>query len=695
MRNLTFSLLLLLLLNCYLPAFALVPEFSQATNGDVVACGVFKGDENYKKLMLTDEDDPERVAFVVGISAYEEIDRDLKNAARDANQIADKFSLLGFDVYLSLNSTKSEALLCYKDYLETAKNAHIRTVYFSGHALQKDGENFLLFYDFDSELETDMGIVPLSTFMEMPTNGQKQNTVLFLDACRPLPENIESKPGLAAVGKGDQPVGYYLSYSAAPNSLAEDGEGRNSPFAAAMLANIGIPGIPLTKLGEVIANDVGETTNWEQTPWRRSSLTDTIYFNGDRTTEDAAKEANLAATAVAEKLLIGERDEALRVAAGAMPPMWHDASREEFRSVRIALRRAIATKFVRVDGQSYDDRYAYSSETDRIAIYADQKLQLFNTERDLIATLLSEGELSSPNLINFSPVFSGDGRILAAPTNTGTVELWNSEDGSHLMSLQNAFDPNWSIPSVIISRSGEYLVLHSSPRDHLSIYKLSFGSSAPQSKLVNNLSSNGGGFSNLIISNRNNMLFFTEYTNQMGKDRKFSNNSRAYFVNLENGVVSSGIYVHKSDSFQDSSSDTAAGGALDESGSYYVIQDSHLPDNGFDLHIWDVHANTVSTIIENNKEFVFPAFIDGERRIALGNYFDYDIYDIETGRISVLDEEEYLIYSTRIFSTGVTAFPIVKILRRSFNEQYFWDLIEQLRQEQNGLSFGYPFYTLQ
>jgi uncharacterized caspase-like protein len=83
------------------------------------------------------------------------------------------------------------------------------------------------------------------------TMERESNTnILIMDACRdnPLARNLaralgtrstQIGRGLAAVESGE---GTLISFSTQPGNVALDGTGRNSPYAAALLKHIAIPG---------------------------------------------------------------------------------------------------------------------------------------------------------------------------------------------------------------------------------------------------------------------------------------------------------------------------------------------------------------------------------------------------------------------------------------------------------------------
>jgi hypothetical protein len=120
--------------------------------------------------------------------------------------------------------------------------------------------------------------------------------LIFLDACRnnPLTENL--KRNLAAVnrsitvGRGlarIEPTGRdtLIAFSSAPGQEAADGRGRNSPFTAALLRHMTMPGVEVSVMLKEVTADVRRETNNAQRPQQLSDMSKTFYF---RNAEPAA-----------------------------------------------------------------------------------------------------------------------------------------------------------------------------------------------------------------------------------------------------------------------------------------------------------------------------------------------------------------------------------------------------------------------
>ena len=84
-----------------------------------------------------------------------------------------------------------------------------------------------------------------------------------------------------------------ISFSTAPGTVALDGDGRNSPYAQALVKHIGDQRKDLNAILIAVRNEVQEMTSNKQMPWDHSSLTAPFYFvqpDADASLDDAERE---------------------------------------------------------------------------------------------------------------------------------------------------------------------------------------------------------------------------------------------------------------------------------------------------------------------------------------------------------------------------------------------------------------------
>jgi len=251
--------------------------------------------------------DGKRVALVIGNSAYRNVP-ELPNPANDASDVAAALRRLGFAVTLMTNATFDQMRRGLIGFGRDAAGADMATLYFAGHGMEIGGENWLIPIDAeltkDSDAENE-AISLRSVMLQVSTTTSLG--LVILDACRNNPFAAKMRRSLAlraAVGGGlgrIEPLGNVLvAYAARDGTTALDGDGRNSPFTAALLHNIEMPGVEVTFMFRNVRDDVMETTRNEQQPFVYGSLSrKAIYIAGQPSLADQAgtQQANAAPAA--------------------------------------------------------------------------------------------------------------------------------------------------------------------------------------------------------------------------------------------------------------------------------------------------------------------------------------------------------------------------------------------------------------
>jgi uncharacterized caspase-like protein len=226
-----------------------------------------------------------RFALVIGNSAYRTVSA-LPNPANDAKAMTDLLRSAGFAVVAAPDLTQAEMRQVIGDFAaEAARRGPdaVVLVFYAGHGLQIDGENYLVPIDVNLTKETDVPLqaVRLADLMNVLSAVPSKTRIVMLDACRNNPFSEINKVmgrGLAIV---DAPAGSIVSYSTSPGAEAEDGTGLDSPYTTAVLAVAKEPGLPIEQAFKRIRLSVNESTSGRQTPWESSSLTtDFAFFPG-------------------------------------------------------------------------------------------------------------------------------------------------------------------------------------------------------------------------------------------------------------------------------------------------------------------------------------------------------------------------------------------------------------------------------
>src|SRR5258708_26488003 len=94
-----------------------------------------------------------RVALVIGNSQYKNSNLVLFNPKNDAEDVAASLRSLGFEVILRIDADRRDFDLAMTQFARVATYAHAVVFYYAGHALQHQGQNYLM--PTDAELEDD------------------------------------------------------------------------------------------------------------------------------------------------------------------------------------------------------------------------------------------------------------------------------------------------------------------------------------------------------------------------------------------------------------------------------------------------------------------------------------------------------------------------------------------------------------
>ncbi len=224
----------------------------------------------------------ERFALVIGNSAY--ATAPLPNPVNDANLMAETLAGLGFQVKLHKDLTRRDmrrAIVDFGQSLEEAPKGSVALIFYAGHGIRIDGENYLIPVDAEISDPLDVKIegVQASTVLETLNRYEGLNIVV-LDACRNNPFEGGTRSGGGGLARMDAPTGTLVAFSTAPGRVAEDGEGSNSPYTRALVRSMQIPGMKVEDVFKRVRIEVLERTSKRQVPWESSSLIGDFYFAG-------------------------------------------------------------------------------------------------------------------------------------------------------------------------------------------------------------------------------------------------------------------------------------------------------------------------------------------------------------------------------------------------------------------------------
>src|ERR1700752_1895598 len=187
-----------------------------------------------------------RVALVIGNSAYKNVPR-LKNPANDASVVTAVLKSAGVDTVDSREELRVvEMRRALREFGNKTRDADVAVIYYAGHGIEVDGTNYLI--PVDATLETDTDVFdetfPLDRVL-VAVEPAKQLRLIILDACRDNPFARTMKRTIAsrAIGRGLAKVeptnpNTMVAFASKAGSTAGDGDGKNSPFTAALAKHV-------------------------------------------------------------------------------------------------------------------------------------------------------------------------------------------------------------------------------------------------------------------------------------------------------------------------------------------------------------------------------------------------------------------------------------------------------------------------
>ncbi len=234
----------------------------------------------------------DRVALLIGISDYRSIPP-LKNTVNDATDLSETLKKVGFDVTTLINVTGQELRASLDKFSFKAETAELALIYFAGHGVEVQGENFLIPVDADvaSNRDVQQQAVSLKDLLHTVDRARTMRIVI-LDSCRDNPfgdaidltqtseasDTSRSTRGTRGLAPPSPDRGTLVAFAARDGNVALDGEGDNSPFAQALIDKMARPDLEISLMFRAIRDDVLNRTGNRQEPHTYGSLTGTPFY---------------------------------------------------------------------------------------------------------------------------------------------------------------------------------------------------------------------------------------------------------------------------------------------------------------------------------------------------------------------------------------------------------------------------------
>ena len=227
-----------------------------------------------------------RLALVVGNNDYKV--GKLNFAVNDSFGMASALQDNGFEVLHITNATKEsflEGLNNFRELLYQYGPSTTTLFYYSGHAAQIDGSNYL--YPIDAVIESQSDIetetINMRKIFNVLDDSLRGVKIVILDACRNNPYTVFSKSSIQGLATPLSPSGTIIGYSTSPGKTAVDGgKGELSFYTSSLIEQMNKPGLDIEDVFKYTSRSVTYQTNSLQTPWYSSSLLVDFYFKKEK-----------------------------------------------------------------------------------------------------------------------------------------------------------------------------------------------------------------------------------------------------------------------------------------------------------------------------------------------------------------------------------------------------------------------------
>lgn len=223
----------------------------------------------------------ERLALLIGNSKYISL-QEIKTAKTDSQVLANALKKSGFKTIIHNDIDLIEMREALIEFgRELRKTNAVGVFYYAGHAIQIDGENYLLPIDIDVQDASELSwqAIRLNDVLQvMERDIIDRINIIILDAGRlnTLPSEARTQSvGLAHIESGS---GNFISFSTSPGTVIFETENDESLFSKELSAAILQQGLTIEETFKLVRRNVVQHTNGKQVPWDASSIVGMFHF---------------------------------------------------------------------------------------------------------------------------------------------------------------------------------------------------------------------------------------------------------------------------------------------------------------------------------------------------------------------------------------------------------------------------------
>src|SRR3954469_7201902 len=223
----------------------------------------------------------QRIALIIGNGAYPK--GPIAHSLADGGLVAEALTSVGFEIVEGADVNSGDFRRLFGEFLAKVNAAGpdtIAFIYYSGYAVQFEGDNYLI--PIDAQLNRDSEIpiqgIRLFDLLRPLADAPATTKIVVLDAARALPFQIQGgqiAPGLGAI---EAAPNLLVAFSSAPGTIAPDGPGPYGAYATAIAEMVREPGLDIDTMFARIRLRTNETTNGAQTPWDVSQMQQVVML---------------------------------------------------------------------------------------------------------------------------------------------------------------------------------------------------------------------------------------------------------------------------------------------------------------------------------------------------------------------------------------------------------------------------------
>jgi hypothetical protein len=233
-----------------------------------------------------------RRALIIGNDSYKYADP-LRNAREDARAMATELKGFGYEVSLHLDQSQKSMQAALRDFRDKVNAGDEVLFYFSGHAVEIEGKNFLTPVDtigINQNQLADDSIDLKSAVLDPLTTKKVKLTLALIDACRDNPflktastRSTSSSRGLAPTTPA---TGQLIVYSAgsgqtALDRLGPDDKDKNGVFTRVLLSEMKKNNVPIHQVIRNVRSEVvklARSIGHDQVPAIYDQVDGDFYF---------------------------------------------------------------------------------------------------------------------------------------------------------------------------------------------------------------------------------------------------------------------------------------------------------------------------------------------------------------------------------------------------------------------------------